>query len=460
MHGGLTRIWFSLDSPSQYFPLVYTVLRLERALWGLAPAGYHWVNLLLHAANALLLWRLLARLRLPACWLAAALFALHPVQVESVAWVTELKNVLSLFFCLLAARAWLEFVRRPARPLAMVCGGPPLSGPGADRQNHRLHPARRAFPHPLAAPKTHPPPALPATGPLPRPGHGHGLGHRLVGTLPPIHRRLRLLHRPGRTPPHRQPRRLVLRRQTPLAGSSLLQLPALAHRSRRPACLDLAGGRPRRLRLDLCPAQDRGTRTGNRRALFRGHALAFARLHHGIHFPLHLRGRPLPIRRQHRPARLGRGGSRQSSLPCPSAHSRPPARDLRPAPGAPGPLDLPSMPHLLRQPDSLAGHTAQRSRLLHRPQQPERNPPATRPLRRRHSPRARSPCHRTHRPCRRGQPRLRPAAKGPTRRGHHSLPSGAGLAAQPARCLLRHRPGVFNKGQWTTPSPISKWPCA
>ncbi len=197
-----------------------------------------------------------------------------------------------LVILLSAGRARLAGIcRRPARPLAMVCGGPPLSGPGADRQNHRLHPARRAFPHPLAAPKTHPPPALPATGPLPRPGRGHGLGHRLVGTLPPIHRRLRLLHRPGRTPPHRQPRRLVLRRQTPLAGNSLLQLPALAHRSRRPACLDLAGGRPRRLRLDLCPAQDRRTRTGNRRALFRGHALALARLHHGIHFPLHLRGR-------------------------------------------------------------------------------------------------------------------------------------------------------------------------
>jgi tetratricopeptide (TPR) repeat protein len=106
---GLRRIWFSLDSPSQYFPLVYTVLRVEHQLWGLAPAGYHWVNLLLHAANVLLLWRLLRRLRLPGSWLAAALFALHPVEVESVAWVTELKNVLSLFFCLLSARAWLEF---------------------------------------------------------------------------------------------------------------------------------------------------------------------------------------------------------------------------------------------------------------------------------------------------------------------------------------------------------------
>jgi protein O-mannosyl-transferase len=106
---GLKRIWFSLDSPSQYFPMVYTALRMERSAWGLAPAGFHWVNILLHAGNAVLLWWLLRRLRWPAAWLAAALFALHPVQVESVAWVTELKNVLSLFFCLLTAWAWLEF---------------------------------------------------------------------------------------------------------------------------------------------------------------------------------------------------------------------------------------------------------------------------------------------------------------------------------------------------------------
>ncbi len=106
---GLRRIWFTLDSPSQYFPLTYTWLRLERGLWGLHPAGYHGVNLLLHTANALLLWRLLKRLALPGAWLAAALFALHPVQVESVAWVSELKNVLMLFFYLLAVRAWVEF---------------------------------------------------------------------------------------------------------------------------------------------------------------------------------------------------------------------------------------------------------------------------------------------------------------------------------------------------------------
>ncbi len=107
---GLRRIWFSLDSPSQYFPLVYSTFRIEHALWGLNPTGYHWVNLLLHVANALLVWRLLARLHVPGAWLAGAIFALHPVQVESVAWITERKNVLMGFFFLLTLLAWVAFV--------------------------------------------------------------------------------------------------------------------------------------------------------------------------------------------------------------------------------------------------------------------------------------------------------------------------------------------------------------
>ncbi|HZR06037.1 MAG TPA: tetratricopeptide repeat protein [Candidatus Udaeobacter sp.] len=109
---GLRRIWFSLDSPSQYFPLVYTTFRVEHALWGLNPSGYHWVNLLLHVANALLVWAVLARLKVPGAWLAGAIFALHPVQVESVAWITERKNVLMGFFFLLTLLAWIAFVDR------------------------------------------------------------------------------------------------------------------------------------------------------------------------------------------------------------------------------------------------------------------------------------------------------------------------------------------------------------
>ena len=114
---GLRRIWFSLDSPSQYFPLVYTSFRIEHALWGLNPVGYHWVNILLHIVNALLVWRVLMALKVPGAWLAGAIFALHPVQVESVAWITERKNVLMGFFFLLTLLAWIAFVdERTKRP--------------------------------------------------------------------------------------------------------------------------------------------------------------------------------------------------------------------------------------------------------------------------------------------------------------------------------------------------------
>jgi protein O-mannosyl-transferase len=114
---GLRRIWFSLDAPSQYFPLVYTTFRIEHAIWGLSPSGYHWVNLLLHVANALLVWRVLVRLKVPGAWLAGAIFALHPVHVESVAWITERKNVLMGFFFLLTLLAWIAFVdERTKRP--------------------------------------------------------------------------------------------------------------------------------------------------------------------------------------------------------------------------------------------------------------------------------------------------------------------------------------------------------
>ncbi|MBV9009240.1 MAG: tetratricopeptide repeat protein [Verrucomicrobia bacterium] len=112
---GLRRIWFSLDAPSQYFPLVYTTFRFERALWGLNPLGYHLINICLHITTALLLWRLLARLQIPGAFLASAIFALHPVQVESVAWITERKNVLMGMFFMLTLLAWWKFVNSSSR---------------------------------------------------------------------------------------------------------------------------------------------------------------------------------------------------------------------------------------------------------------------------------------------------------------------------------------------------------
>ena len=114
---GWQRIWFSLDSPSQYFPLTYSTFRIEHELWGLNTTGYHWVNLLLHVGNALLVWAVLMRLKVPGSWLAALIFSLHPVQVESVAWITERKNLLMGFFFLLTLLAWIAFVDERTRRL-------------------------------------------------------------------------------------------------------------------------------------------------------------------------------------------------------------------------------------------------------------------------------------------------------------------------------------------------------
>jgi tetratricopeptide (TPR) repeat protein len=110
---GLSRIWFSLDHPSQYFPMTYTVFYLEHKLWEFNPFGYHLVNILIHIANVFLVWIVLSKLRIGGAWLAAAIFALHPVNVESVAWITELKNVLMTFFYLLSIIFWLRFIECP-----------------------------------------------------------------------------------------------------------------------------------------------------------------------------------------------------------------------------------------------------------------------------------------------------------------------------------------------------------
>jgi protein O-mannosyl-transferase len=109
---GLARIWTPGGTP-QFYPLVFMSFWLEARLYGedfvAKPFGFHLVNWVLHLGSAFLLWRILALLRVPGAWLAAALFLVHPMQVESVAWVTERKNVLAVFLALASLRAWLAF---------------------------------------------------------------------------------------------------------------------------------------------------------------------------------------------------------------------------------------------------------------------------------------------------------------------------------------------------------------
>lgn len=111
---GLYISWFTTE-PANYWPITNTCYWIEHQLWGLNPTGYHVVSVVQHILCALLLWRVLVQLKIPAAWLISLAFAVHPVNVESVAWVTQRKNLLSMLFYLLSLSAWLEFEERPRR---------------------------------------------------------------------------------------------------------------------------------------------------------------------------------------------------------------------------------------------------------------------------------------------------------------------------------------------------------
>ncbi len=108
---GLHAFWFTFQA-LDYYPITSTVFWITWRWWGENPLGYHALTLLFHAANAVLVALVLLRLRVRAAWFAALLFGLHPIQVASVAWISELKNTLSMFFLLGSLLGFLRFLDR------------------------------------------------------------------------------------------------------------------------------------------------------------------------------------------------------------------------------------------------------------------------------------------------------------------------------------------------------------
>ncbi len=119
---GLPRIWFTSEA-LDYYPVSNTSLWLEWRLWGANPTGYHVTNLLLHVAACLLIWAILRQLAIPGAFLAALLFAVHPLNVESVAWIAQRKGLLALVFFLLSILWYRREEQRRTQELSAT-GGP------------------------------------------------------------------------------------------------------------------------------------------------------------------------------------------------------------------------------------------------------------------------------------------------------------------------------------------------
>ncbi len=112
---GLYRFWFTTEA-LEYYPVTYTLFWFEWRMWGMNPAGYHAINLILHIVESWLIWIILRKLSISGAFLAAVIFIAHPVNVESVAWISQLRNMLAMLFFLLSILWYLKFIERAHRP--------------------------------------------------------------------------------------------------------------------------------------------------------------------------------------------------------------------------------------------------------------------------------------------------------------------------------------------------------
>ena len=151
---GLRRIWFEPRTTQQYYPLLYSSSWLQERFWGDSPTGYHLVNLLLHIGCAVLVLKILRLLRIPGAELATVIFALHPVNVETVAWITERKNTLSGVFALAATLSYLKFDESRDLEVPSRDGKPGLAASGDcvaaspsfhSARNDKRHRSRRCY---------------------------------------------------------------------------------------------------------------------------------------------------------------------------------------------------------------------------------------------------------------------------------------------------------------------------
>ena len=303
---GLHRIWFEIGATQQYYPVVHSAFWLFHQLWGRDTLGYHLVNIGLHALSGFLLTLLLRRLAVPGAVLAGILFALHPVHVESVAWITELKNTLSGVLYLAAALAYLRFDSSRRRafhavalalfPLALLAKSVTATLPAALLvvfwwKRGRLDWRRDVLPLVPFFVDGHPV----------RPVHGMGGAH--------VHRRTRrriqfLIRRAGLD---RGPSGLVLRHDARLARESPVHLSTLERERGRLVAIPVPRRRRRGARRGLA-IQDQDADAAHGTASLRGDAVPGPGVRQRLSLQILVRRRSLSISREHADARADRRG--------------------------------------------------------------------------------------------------------------------------------------------------------